>query len=108
MKHQVVIDCKVCHNEKAMIPSKIVNKSDFFYNLGWIMILLSSIMLVVYIICFIGISNNYQGHPMYRLGQCFMMSFIIAYMAILVKGISFITKKEIFKCKVCGSIIDRG
>lgn len=107
LKHTKTIDCKICNNEKAMIPTRMPKRSDFFNVLGWIMIVAAFMMLVAYTICFRNIAISRQGHPFHIYGLCFLGCFIVASIVILITGINFRAQKKIFKCSVCGSIIDR-
>lgn len=107
MKEQISVACKVCNTENAMIPDKLPNSTKFYHVLGWIMIISAFILLIAYSICFIGIAINYQGHPFYIYGLCFLGVFVIASVAVLIMGMRFRAKKKAYKCLVCGSVIDR-
>jgi|GEM_PF-3156507 hypothetical protein len=107
LKYTIAIDCKICNNEKAMIPTRMPKRSDFFNILGWIMIISAFTMLVAYTICFRAIAIIYQGHPLHIHALCLLGCFIVASIVILITGINFRAKKKIFKCLVCGSIIDQ-
>jgi len=102
------INCKACGNEKTMEPSKINKMSPIVVFIGWIIVIPSALMTSIFFISFITstIALKSTGQLSSPVSVIFLVFAVICLVSGTI-GYILISKKKVFKCRLCCAIIDR-
>ena len=121
MSNIIKINCKACDEEKSMIPSKISRMSPVVVIIGWLLAIPSVIGILISIILFFAsisagsevstqaTSDAYRAGAAIGTGLGIGFSIFMGFSSLIggLIGYLLIMKKKVFKCTLCGSIIDR-
>ena len=115
------LDCQACKNTDVMVPTKISKMSPIVVLIGWVLVLPSIFgILVSTMIFFSSISAGAEvaakavndaeaaGAAIGTgLGMGFAVFFGVSSLISGLLGYLLIMKKKVFKCSVCGFILNR-
>ena len=107
MSEIIKINCKACDGKESMIPVKISRMSPAVQVIGWIITVPSIIGVVFSFIMFFKfgfMKGNAFGS---MLGTGLMLFTGIASLVGGLIGYLLIMTKKVFKCTLCGAVIDR-
>lgn len=117
----ILLNCKACESKNSMEPTKVRKMSPIVAFIGWLLTIPSIFGILIALMIFISSMSVGAGSEMQNMsdvdavGTAIGLSIGIG--ASLLIGISsliggllgylLIMKKKVYKCEVCGYIIDR-
>ena len=121
MTNVVKLDCNACKQKKTMVATKVSKMSPIVVFIGWILALPSMFGVLVAVIMFFAsmsagsvasaqvASQAEAAGAAIGAGFCIGMSVLVGILSLVVGllGYLLIMKKKVYKCLVCGFIMDR-
>ena len=102
----ITLDCKACSNEKTMSATEINKFTPAVVVIGWIIatpsifgVFVAAFMLVV------SLGGGSETAISVRIGISIALGIFSLVGGLL--GYLLIMKKKVFKCKICGFVMDR-
>ncbi len=114
--NEIKLNCSACNSQRSMNATKVRRLSRIVVVIGWILTIPSVLGLLLAVLVFIG-GIYFTSSTFDNFGETFPLIDLLIYGSSFYIGISslvggligylLIMKKKVFKCSMCGFIIDR-
>ena len=114
--NEIKLNCNACNSQRSMSATKVRRLSKIVVVIGWILTIPSILGLLLAILVFIG-GIYFTSSTIDNFGETIPIIDFIIYGSSLYIGVSslvggligylLIMKKKVYKCSMCGFIIDR-